>query len=258
MAENINITSFAYFILFLIPMFFIMKSLKIDLIKKTSISIGRMGIQMALVGIYLQYIFLLNNSTINILYVLFMIFISVWTIISDIKIKELRIWNILFVSQLIPVFIALLFFSSILIDLNNPFEAKYLIPLTGMILGNCLNGLVVALGDFLKNLKKNNDEYLFSLALGANKKEALRPYFADAISLSIKPNIASMASIGIVSLPGMMTGQILGGSLPILAIKYQVAIMLMIFITRFFSSYILLHLLSKFYFNSYSLFDDRF
>ena len=65
--------------------------------------------------------------------------------------------------------------------------------------------------------------------------QALAPYFRASIIAAINPILASMATIGIVSLPGMMTGQILGGSVPMVAIKYQIVIMLGIFYTQFFS-----------------------
>ena len=66
--------------------------------------------------------------------------------------------------------------------------------------------------------------------------QALKPYFKESFLAAITPTIASMATIGLVSLPGMMTGQILGGSIPIVAIKYQIAIMFSIFYTEYFST----------------------
>ncbi|WDP87896.1 MAG: ABC transporter permease [Desulfobacter sp.] len=65
--------------------------------------------------------------------------------------------------------------------------------------------------------------------------QAIKPWVRQSIVSALTPTIASMATIGLVSLPGMMTGQILGGSLPIVAIKYQIAIMAAIFYTEFFS-----------------------
>lgn len=258
MAQEISYISLFYFFLTVIPIFIIMKQLKIGLMKKTATAMGRMSGQLILVGLYLQYIFNINNSWINIGYITLMTLVAVWTIAGDIKFREIKLYLILFASMITPVVINLLLFNILILKLKNSFDAMYLIPITGMILGNSMNGVIVALGDFIKTFRKNQDEYLFTLTLGASKKEAIRPYIASAIALSLKPNIAMMANVGVVSLPGMMTGQILGGSLPILAIKYQIAIMLGIFTARFFSTYIVMELISKFYFDRFSILDERF
>ncbi|MGX6592541.1 ABC transporter permease [Cetobacterium ceti] len=258
MNENISYFSLLFFLFTIVPIFFIMKNLKIPLIKRSITSIGRMIGQLILVGIYLQYIFKLNNSFVNILYILLMISFAVWTISLEIPLKEIKLYLIIFLAVTFPVIINFIFFNILLLKLKNIFNAMYLIPITGMILGNSMNGLIIALGDFIKNIKKNEDEYLFTIGLGANKKEAITPYIASSISLSLKPNLAMMANVGVVSLPGMMTGQILGGVLPINAIKYQIAITLGIFTSRFFSTYILMSLISKFYFDKYSILDERF
>ncbi|MGL5051965.1 MAG: ABC transporter permease [Fusobacteriaceae bacterium] len=258
MAQEISYISLFYFFLTVIPIFIIMKHLKIELIKKTWTALGRMAGQLILVGIYLQYIFSWNNFMINIGYITLMTLVAVWTISGEIRFKEIKLYIILFVGMIVPVIINLIFFNVLILKLENVFDAMYLIPVTGMILGNSMNGSIVALGDFIKSFRKNQDEYLFTLGLGATKTEAVRPYIASSISLSLKPNIAMMANVGVVSLPGMMTGQILGGSLPILAIKYQIAIMLAIFTARFFSTYIIMELISKFYFDKFSILDKRF
>ncbi|MBC2857313.1 ABC transporter permease [Cetobacterium sp. 2A] len=257
MTIDISYLSLMFFIITLIPIFFIMKQLNIHLIKSTGISIGRMITQLMFVGLYLQYIFNYNSSLINILYTIVMASIAVYTISKEILLKEFKMYSIIFISVISPLILNLFIFNILILKLENPFDAMYLIPISGMILGNTLNGVIVALNDFLNTFTKNQDEYLFAISLGATKKEAIKPYMAQSIALSIKPNIASMATVGLVSLPGMMTGQILGGSLPIVAIKYQIAIMIAIFTARFFSTYIMMELISKFYFNKYLIFDKR-
>jgi putative ABC transport system permease protein len=111
----------------------------------------------------------------------------------------------------------------------NFYDARYIVPLAGMILGNCMQGNVIALERFYAALRKNQNEYTTYLVLGATRWEAVRPYFREAIKAALNPTIAGMATMGLVSLPGMMTGQILGGSEPLVAVKYQIAIMISIF-----------------------------
>ncbi len=88
------------------------------------------------------------------------------------------------------------------------------------------------------------------LSLGANQQEALLPYFRDAMLAAMRPFLANMATMGIVSLPGMMTGQILGGAAPQTAIKYQIAIVLAIFAALTISVSL------SIYFSSRRAFDD--
>ena len=75
---------------------------------------------------------------------------------------------------------------------------------------------------------KDENLYFYKLSLGATKFEALLPFAKQSFIAALNPTIATMATMGIVSLPGMMTGQILGGSVPLVAIKYQIAIMVAI------------------------------
>ncbi len=253
MTQNISLISISYFLIFIIPMLLIIRALKIPLIKDSIISISRMVIQLLLVGVYLQYIFKWDNPLINILYLLVMITIATCSIGNSVKLKIASFFPILFFSVGLPMILLLCFFTIFIVGRTNPLEAKYMIPLSGMILGNTLNGNIVTLNNFFKTFRYNEDEYLFTLALGANKKEALLPYIRESLSASITPTIASIATMGLVSLPGMMTGQILGGSSPLIAIKYQIAIMLAILSSKFFSSFLSLSLASKYFFNPYHI-----
>jgi putative ABC transport system permease protein len=82
---------------------------------------------------------------------------------------------------------------------------------------------------YFEGISKKSGLYYFLLANTGNAKLALRPYISEAIRQGLNPLIATMSVIGLISLPGMMTGQILGGSTPVTAIKYQIMIMLAIF-----------------------------
>jgi len=141
-----------------------------------------------------------------------------------------------FFSLLIPFTIILIFFNAVVVRIDNLFEAKYLIPIGGMLLGNCLRSIIIGLNNFYSGIKKDEKVYLYSISIFNSRIQALKPYFKESFLAAITPTIASMATIGLVSLPGMMTGQILGGSIPMVAIKYQIAIMFSIFYTEYFST----------------------
>lgn len=255
MTKNISYFSLFYLGIFIVPVLMILHKLKIRLIKTTIISIFRMFIQLSLVGLYLQYIFLWDNPLINMAYLLIMIFTATYTTGRSVEIKIKRIFPIIFTTIGVPLITMLLFFGYFLIGLDNPLEAKYLIPISGMLLGNTLNSNIITLNTFFNTFKNNENEYLYALGLGAAKHEALAPYIKEGLTSSIAPTIASLATMGIVSLPGMMTGQILGGALPVTAVKYQIAIMLAIFSCKFFSSLMSLIITSKVFFDDYHILD---
>ena len=134
----------------------------------------------------------------------------------------------LFISLSVGTAIPLLFFLGPLLRLPTLLEAQYVIPIGGMILGNCLRGDVIGLSHFYRTVQKDSSAFELALAQGATLDEALRPFAREACQAALAPTIASMATIGVVALPGMMTGVILGGCSPMTAIQYQIAIMMAI------------------------------
>jgi putative ABC transport system permease protein len=106
--------------------------------------------------------------------------------------------------------------------------AQYAVPLLGMILGNTLNGISLGLDRLGDGLSTRRREVEMRLTLGATRWEAARPIVRDAIRTGMVPIINSMMVVGLVSLPGMMTGQLLSGVSPLAAVKYQIAIMFLI------------------------------
>ena len=193
------------------------------------LSMLRMVLQLGLIGIYLKTLFTLNNPWLNGLWILVMLGVADLTILRRAGLRR----RLFFLSTFIAVALSVLFSAAylILLVIQPPlfYDARYLVPLTGMILGNCLQGNVIGLERFFSVLRNHENEYLTYLMLGASRWEAVRPYFREAVKAAINPTVAGMATMGLVSLPGMMTGQILGGAEPWVAVKYQIAIMLSIF-----------------------------
>ena len=199
-------------------------------------SIARMCIQLSFVGVYLEFLFKFNSPVLNTVYLLIMISIACQSIIRSSNLKVRLFFMPVFFSLLIPFTIILIFFNAVVVRIDNLFEAKYLIPIGGMLLGNCLRSIIIGLNNFYSGIKKDEKVYLYSISIFNSRIQALKPYFKESFLAAITPTIASMATIGLVSLPGMMTGQILGGSIPMVAIKYQIAIMFSIFYTEYFST----------------------
>ncbi len=239
-------------VLLVIPLLF-NYYLSLNLGRKTAVAVARMCIQLFLIGIFLNYIFELNNIWLNFLWVLVMIIASTISVITSSNL-QLKTFSIpIFMSIAIPVLLMLIYFNTLIVSLDNMLDAKYLIAIGGMILGNLLSGNIVGLNNFLNNIKKMERKYLAVLALGADRREALLPYIRESIQASVNPIIASIATIGLVSLPGMMTGQILGGSSPAVAVKYQMAIMIAIFVTRILSIFLALVMTIRIGFDRYDM-----
>ena len=108
------------------------------------------------------------------------------------------------------------------------YDPRYAIPLLGMILGNCMTGIAFGLDTLTTGLVSRRASVEAQLMLGATRWTAAAPVTRDALRSALMPTINSMAATGLVSLPGMMTGQILSGVTPAEAVKYQILVMFLI------------------------------
>ncbi|CAN0600369.1 unnamed protein product, partial [Laminaria digitata] len=118
--------------------------------------------------------------------------------------------------------------TQLVIGVEPWYRPQYLIPLLGMLLGNSLTALSLAIDHFLEQLDLRRDEVESDLAMGATRWEAARDPMREAVRKGMIPIINAMSVVGLVSLPGMMTGQILAGADPLGAVAYHILIMFMI------------------------------
>ena len=219
---------FTGYALMLIPVF-ILWYYKTGLVKDVLWATIRMTIQLLLVGVYLEYIFSLNSTLINILWVLIMSIIATYTIIQRSGLKFKLFFIPILLSGIISIAVTDAYFLGFVVKLENIFDARYFIPVTGMLLGNTIKNVIITLDAYYKRIDNEQNLYRWYLANGANHKEALLPFMRDALKISFNPLIATTAIMGLISLPGMMTGQILGGSNPNVAVKYQIMLLITIF-----------------------------
>ncbi len=202
---------------------------KIKNVKSILIALVRMIIQLTLVGIYLEWIFKINNAVINSLWVIFMIMVGIQSSVKRIGLNWKFFVFPFLISSLTTIVIVDVFFLGFIIKLDYFFDARYFIPITGIILGSSLKHNIVGLTTYYGGLMEKEDLYCFILTNTANQKLALRPFIANAVKKGLNPLIANISVMGLISLPGMMTGQILAGSSPFVAIKYQILIILATF-----------------------------
>ncbi|MBW2104277.1 MAG: ABC transporter permease [Deltaproteobacteria bacterium] len=185
----------SYYALLIIPLG-LMIWLRIPIIGKTLSAVARMTLQLLFVGFYLQIVFSLNSPWINGLWLVVMVAVADFSIVRGCGLSM---------------------------------DAQYVIPIGGMILGNCLRADIIGIRSFYEAMNQREKAFLYTLSQGARLHEAIRPYLRHACRAALLPTVATMATIGLVALPGMMTGVILGGADPMTAIKYQISIMIAIF-----------------------------
>lgn len=203
--------------------------LRLGIIRQLLISAGRMTGQLFLMSIVLVYLFRWDHSWLNIAWVVIMIFFACLSAMVNSKLAFARFFIPVFLAYFIGAGLVLLFFNSVVVNYQNIFTARLMVVVGGMLLGNSLNSTIIGISHFYESVKKDKKRYLYLLSLGATQSEALLPFFREAFLAALRPFMASMATMGLVSLPGMMTGQILGGANPETAIMYQIAIVLAIF-----------------------------
>ena len=118
--------------------------------------------------------------------------------------------------------------TQVIIGIDPWYKPQYVIPLLGMILGNGLTGISLCLDVLLERLQDRRALVEMELAHGATRWEAARDTLRESVRRGMIPIINAMSVVGLVSLPGMMTGQILANNPPLEAVKYQIVVMFMI------------------------------
>lgn len=216
--------------------------------KKTIIqAILRCLAQLLIFGIFLKVIFDQNSVAVTIAIAAFMTLMAIATVRSRLESKEVMSYASLIISLFFNTWIiaiSLVF----LLDGVVSFEAKRFIPLLGMLLGNSLNGITLGLQRVQAEMKEKKNMVFTMLGLGRNINESTHDIFQSAMTTSITPILNTMAVVGIVSFPGLMTGQILAGADALESAKSQFILMACIFISIFLGSFIGIKLQIKKYF----------
>ncbi len=186
-------------------------------------------VQLALIGFVLHWVFQLDQWTIVIALVAVMTLIAGVTASQRSRRKYPGMWLTTIVSVWASSWMVTAFaLFAVIQGMEKWYQPQYVIPLMGMVLGNTLNGISLGLESFNEAAATRRGEIESLLALGATRWEAARSAVQQAVRTGTIPIINSMMVVGIVSLPGMMTGQLLSGTSPIEAVKYQIVIMFLI------------------------------
>ncbi|MFY9074950.1 hypothetical protein CRU99_03960 [Malaciobacter mytili] len=172
----------------------------------------RMVLQLLLIGYLLIFIFNTKNIFLGLFILTFMLVVATMIVLRVTTNKSLKNYSLIFFASFISSFIHLFLILEVVLDLESFYEPRYAIPLAGMVFANIMNIISLSIERFEKEISRNES-------------------FEEARKISFKacmiPQINTLLAVGLVALPGMMTGQILSGVDPLIAVRYQILIMIM-------------------------------
>jgi len=226
--QHIGVGQLAFATLLIVFCGVISMMLQLKLEKQLAIGAVRTILQLLIVGYVLKFVFKMESPYIVVLLTLVMVGFATQAAVGRSKLAypgiKMQSFLTLTASGLLTSFVV----TSAVVQVHPWYGPQYLIPLMGMILGNSLTGISIALDQLLTDLTDRANLIEMELAHGASAWEAARAPLHDAVRRGMIPTINGMMVVGIVSLPGMMTGQILAGSDPVEAVKYQIVVMFML------------------------------
>ncbi len=224
---DLNIVQLALAYIFVIILLIIVKAKGMSRQRDILIGCIRMTLQLIMVGFILSYVFTNESPVYTVAIIVIMELFAVFNIFKRVKLEiPVVLKRKIALSMVTGTLLSLSYFLFIVIRISPWYKPQYFIPLAGMIIGNSMTGVSLGVDRLIDGM--NSKKYLIetSLMLGATPHMASKSIVDKAIDSAIMPTINSMIGMGIVFLPGMMTGQILSGVSPLTAIKYQIAIML--------------------------------
>nr|WP_263312770.1 iron export ABC transporter permease subunit FetB [Mammaliicoccus sp. Marseille-Q6498] len=230
-----SVTSLILMFIFIIIPLVISKSFNLGLEKDTIIAAVRSFIQLIIVGYILQFIFDQESH----IFIFLMVLLIIGAATQNARKKGLAIpgitWKLLLAFVSVEVVT-----QGILIGLKiTPATAQYIIPISGMIIGNSMVLSILFLNRFMSEIKQNENLVELILCLGGTPKQAVHKQLITSIQSSIIPTIEKQKTIGLVQLPGMMSGQIIGGADPLEAVLFQILIVFLLLTAAIMTSVIL-------------------
>ncbi|AIY04179.1 membrane protein [Planococcus sp. PAMC 21323] len=210
----------------LIPLL-LSKTLKLGLEKDTIIATLRSIVQLLAVGYVLKFVF----DSDSLLYIFMMVGLMVAAATHNAQKKGAAIQGITTKVAVTLISVEVLT-QSILLGFNiTPATAQYIIPISGMVIGNSMVLSILFLNRFTAEVESNQDQTELILSLGGTPKQAIHRQLITSIKASMIPTIESQKTVGLVQLPGMMSGQIIAGADPIQAVQFQLLIMFLLLTT---------------------------
>lgn len=202
--------------------------LRLGLERRLLVAAARTVVQLLLIGLVLRWIFAVSLWYAVLAMMFMMTMIAGVAAVRRTGRRYPGIWLDSIVSMWASSWLITAIALLAIVRVRPWYQPQYAIPLLGMILGNTLNGISLGLDRLGEELAGKRDQVETLLALGATRWEAAEQPIQTAIRTGMVPIINMMMIVGLVSLPGMMTGQLLAGVEPVQAVSYQIVIMFLI------------------------------
>jgi putative ABC transport system permease protein len=184
--------------------------------------------QLFMLGLVLQYVFDIRLWWPVLLIFWCMVGFAIQIIYGRVREKSVRYLDATFLSMFLSFTLITMIVNGLIVHVRPWYEPRYFLPLGGMVIGNSMNAIAIALDRLFGELRKSRSLVEMRLTLGASYREATADITRGAVKAGMIPSINAMMGVGMVFIPGMMTGQILAGADVITAVKYQVMVMLML------------------------------
>jgi putative ABC transport system permease protein len=215
-----------------------------------AIAAGRTILQLLAVGYVLAIVFALDNPLAVLGILLVMLAIATITARNRIGKKIPRLLLVIFGSLLFSAALTLSYTNLLIVQPDTWYAPQYLIPLGGIILGNAMNGAAIAGERLVSTINSSRLEIETHLSLGATPQHAVAGYRKEAIRAGLIPTLNQMMVVGVVTLPGIITGQLLSGVDPLNAASYQILIMFLLAFTNLLTTILVTQGLTRQFFNN--------
>lgn len=215
-----------------------------------AIATGRTLLQLLVVGYILAFIFALDNPWAVLAILLVMVSIAAIVARNRISKKIPRVLPLVWGAIFISTALTLSYTTLLIIQPQSWYEPQYLIPIGGIILGNSMNGAAISGERLVSTINASHLEIETHLSLGATPRQAVNKYRTEAIKAGLIPTINAMMVVGIVTLPGIITGQLLSGIEPLDAASYQILVMFMLTFANLITALLVTQGLCRQFFNS--------
>lgn len=223
---------------------------RIGLELNLAIATGRTILQLAVLGYVLEFIFALDNPWAVLAILSVMLTISAIVARNRITQKIPQMLPLVWRSIFLSTALTMLYTNVLIIQPDRWFEPQYVIPLAGIVLGNAMNAAALAGERLVSTINASHLEIETHLSLGATPQQAIVQYRKDAVRAGLIPTINQMMIIGMVTLPGIITGQLLSGVNAREAASYQILIMFMIAFANLLTTVLVTRAISRQFFNS--------
>lgn len=195
--------------------------MRINIGKTLLWSACRALIQLCVMGYIVGFVIRANNVFLVFTVIAVMLIAAVQITLSRAKGVPKGLAGPVLLSLTITMLLMISLVTELVVRPHPWYAPQLVVPLTGMLLGNTVSALAVGLSRFYESMDERRDEIDTMLAIGATAWEAARPSIVSSIRLGLLPTTATLASCGIVTIPGMMAGQVIAGGDPLEAAKYQ-------------------------------------